>query len=290
MPPDSIQRILTAFEISLFLIGLWLLCRLAFNAAFRTRWGGTNRLAPWPVAAAEFAIYLLVMVAGGFILQSVARFWLGGYIQQATDRSGLEILVYGMALDGGALFGWLMFPALRRSWHADYGGLPAETSPPEPGTSIGWLRSFLYGGSLVALAMPLLLGLSVGWTFLLRKMGLPDDPQDAIAIFANTKSRLVVAGMLVVACVLAPMMEELLFRAGVYRFCRQRLGRGPALVISGVLFGAIHANWAGFLPLAFLGVVLALAYEATGSIRVAVIAHAFFNLNSILIILSGMSP
>jgi membrane protease YdiL (CAAX protease family) len=95
--------------------------------------------------------------------------------------------------------------------------------------------------------------------------------------------------MFVVACVLAPMMEELLFRAGLYRFCRQRLGRVAALLISGTLFGAIHANWAGFLPLSVLGVMLALVYEATGSIRVSIVAHAFFNLNSILMILSGIS-
>jgi CAAX protease family protein len=90
--------------------------------------------------------------------------------------------------------------------------------------------------------------------------------------------------------VLAPMMEELLFRAGLYRFCRQCLGRGSALVISGALFGAIHANWAGFLPLAFLGVMLALAYEATGSIAVPIVAHAFFNFINIISIVSGLVP
>jgi membrane protease YdiL (CAAX protease family) len=95
--------------------------------------------------------------------------------------------------------------------------------------------------------------------------------------------------MLLVACVLAPVYEELLFRAGLYRFCRQRLGRGWALLISGVCFGALHGNWAGFLPLALLGMGLAVAYEATGSIRVAIIAHGLFNLNTVLILLSGLA-
>jgi membrane protease YdiL (CAAX protease family) len=94
--------------------------------------------------------------------------------------------------------------------------------------------------------------------------------------------------MLLVACVLAPIYEEQLFRAGLYRFCRQRLGRGAALIISGVCFGALHGNWAGFLPLAGLGMGLALAYEATGSIRVPIIAHGLFNLNTVLVLLSGL--
>jgi membrane protease YdiL (CAAX protease family) len=123
---------------------------------------------------------------------------------------------------------------------------------------------------------------------LLRKLGLPEEPQDLIAIFAHTKSSLVLAGMLVVACVLAPLSEELMFRAGLYRFSRKHLGRPTALLVNGVCFGALHGNWAGFLPLALLGVALSLAYEATGDIRVSVVAHALFNLNTVVLVLSGI--
>lgn len=287
MPSVSVQQFLLTFEISLFLVGLWLCFRLLFSPAFRTRWCNTGHLPLWPVAPAEFAMYVLVFFAGGFICQSVLRMWLGTFIQNAGDRAGLEILVYGGGLDGGALLGWLLFPLLRRAWHADYGAPPPPEVPQVP--VVPWFRALIYGGAVVALALPLLSGLSFGWTALLRQMGLPDELQDAIAIFSNTQSPWVVAGMLIVACVLAPLMEELLFRAGLYRFCRQRWGRVPALLVSSILFGAVHANWAGFVPLAFLGMMLALAYEATGSIRVAIIAHAFFNLNSILAILSGLT-
>jgi membrane protease YdiL (CAAX protease family) len=100
---------------------------------------------------------------------------------------------------------------------------------------------------------------------------------------------LILAGMLTVACVVAPLNEELLFRAGIYRFCRQHLGRNWALLISGCLFGALHANWASFLPLALFGIALALAYEATGDIRVSVLTHALFNLNTVVLVLAGFS-
>jgi membrane protease YdiL (CAAX protease family) len=168
----------------------------------------------------------------------------------------------------------------------DYGAGP----PPDPPAvaSPGWGKSVWYGMGTVALSFPVIIILSLGWASILKALGLPEDLQDSIAIFSNTKSPLVVTGMLFVACVLAPIMEELLFRAGLYRFCRQKLGRTGALLISGILFGAVHGNWAGFLPLAFLGAMLAMVYETTGSIRVAIIAHAFFNLNSILAILSGL--
>jgi membrane protease YdiL (CAAX protease family) len=85
----------------------------------------------------------------------------------------------------------------------------------------------------------------------------------------------------------APLNEELLFRAGLYRFCRQRISRGWALAICGVLFGAVHANLAGFLPLALLGAGLALAYEATGDIRVTIVAHGLFNLINTIFVFSS---
>jgi membrane protease YdiL (CAAX protease family) len=123
----------------------------------------------------------------------------------------------------------------------------------------------------------------------LRALGLPDDPQDLLAVFNSVESVPVLAAMLFIACVLAPLNEELLFRGAIFRFCRQRFGRAIALLVSGVLFGALHGNWAGFIPLAVFGVVLALAYERTGDIRVSIVAHGLFNLNTLLILLSGLN-
>ena len=131
--------------------------------------------------------------------------------------------------------------------------------------------------------------LSLAWNFVLRTLALPDEPQDLVRIFAETKSGLVIAGMLLVACVLAPISEELIFRAGLFRYIRQKLGRMPALLVSGLCFGVLHGSWTGFVPLAALGMLLALVYEATGSIRVPMVVHALFNLNTILIVLSGLA-
>ena len=122
----------------------------------------------------------------------------------------------------------------------------------------------------------------------MRQCGLPDEPQALLAIFDHTKSRLVLAAMVLVAGGLAPVYEEIVFRAGLYRFCRRWLGRNWALALSGAIFGAMHGNLAGFLPLAVLGALLALAYEATGSLRVPIVAHALFNLNTVAVVFAGL--
>ena len=42
-------------------------------------------------------------------------------------------------------------------------------------------------------------------------------------------------------------------------------------------------------PLVLLAVIFSLAYERTGRIGTPIVAHALFNLNSVLVILSGIS-
>lgn len=287
MPADPVQLALAIFEITLLLTGAGLALWLATNRLQRQRWLETHALTYWSVTLPEFLFFAALVFAVGFLGQTLVHTFLGPMIAQSPDKAGLEVFAYGAGLHGGVLLGCLLFPVLRRSLYADYGATP--TYSPRVAFRPEWTTVFRYAAGTLLVALPLLTVLSVGWTELLRLFGLPDEPQDLIARFSETKSGLVIAGMLLVACVLAPLSEELMFRAGLYRFVRQKIGRLPALLISSVCFGILHGNWAGFLPLATLGMLLALVYEATGSLRVIVIAHGLFNLNTIFIVLSGLS-
>jgi len=97
------------------------------------------------------------------------------------------------------------------------------------------------------------------------------------------------------AIVVAPFTEEMIFRAGLFRFFRGRMPHWLAVVASSVLFGACHLiqspieNLPEFLPLVVLGCILSVAYERTGRIGTTIVAHALFNLNTIVILLAGLN-
>lgn len=285
MPTAPIQIALVVVELALLLGGAGFLLQLLANPVSRQRWLRTNAMPHWGVSLPEFLFAALLVLLGGFMVQATVHTAFSSLIARSADQTGLELFAYGAGFHVGMLAGCALFPALRRRFYSEYGAEPPIAWPapqlPRP-------RLLLYAAGTVLVALPVLSLLSLGWNELLRACGLPDEPQDLIGIFSRTRSPLVVAGMLAVACGLAPLSEEIIFRAGLYRFVRQKLGRLPALLISGCCFGLLHANWASFLPLAVLGMILALAYEATGSIRVAIVAHALFNLNTILIVLSGL--
>ena len=56
-----------------------------------------------------------------------------------------------------------------------------------------------------------------------------------------------------------------------------------------LLFGALHANLSSFVPLVALGLIFSLAYERTGRIGTTIVAHGLFNLNTIVLILCGVT-
>jgi membrane protease YdiL (CAAX protease family) len=77
--------------------------------------------------------------------------------------------------------------------------------------------------------------------------------------------------------VLAPLVEELLFRGVAYKAIRERGYPRLALAFSSLLFGIIHVNVPTLVPLTAFAIVLGLLYERTGTLLAPIAAHAMFN-------------
>jgi membrane protease YdiL (CAAX protease family) len=132
--------------------------------------------------------------------------------------------------------------------------------------------------------------------------GLPPDPGDAAShpivdalISGNGWQRL---QLFILACIIAPVMEETMFRGVLYRHLREATGRlstaTSALLSATVvsfLFAVIHPQ--GFLA---IPVLMALAYAFTlarewrGTLLPAMIAHGVNNGVAFTIFLLLMSP
>lgn len=285
MPAPLHQLVIGSVQLLMLGVGAWVLVRACFVPELRAALLDRNRLPRWPLTGHEVTFLALVIFLCGLVGQIAATQVFGSRIAGSPDEAGLRVVVFGFAFHAAALLGWPLFQATRTRLHRDYGAEPPTAPAPR---RLG-VRSIVWNSvTTLILALPLLALCSLGWTFLLRRLGLPHEPQDLIAVFGAVQSPVVLLAMIAVACVVAPINEELLFRGVIYRGIRQRFGRAPALVASGLLFGLLHANWAGFLPLALLGAALALAYEHSGDIRVPIVAHALFNLNTTIVVLSGL--
>jgi membrane protease YdiL (CAAX protease family) len=121
----------------------------------------------------------------------------------------------------------------------------------------------------------------------LRSMGIVDatPPQELVELFSGGGNPFLIALLALSAIVLAPYVEEILFRGCIYRFLKSKTLIPFAQLISGVLFAAIHGNLASFGPLIVVGILLAHVYEKEGSLRMAICFHACFNAFSLTLIL-----
>jgi membrane protease YdiL (CAAX protease family) len=77
----------------------------------------------------------------------------------------------------------------------------------------------------------------------------------------------------------APISEEVCFRGMLFGGLRERLPRIAAALVSGGIFGALHAltGISAVPPLIAFGFILALLYEATGSIVPGILLHMLNN-------------
>ncbi len=80
------------------------------------------------------------------------------------------------------------------------------------------------------------------------------------------------------AAVVAPIVEETMFRGLLYSALRARFGIGGAAMLSAAAFSLVHPTLpGGFLTIWAIGIALALVYERRGSLVPGIILHGIHN-------------
>jgi membrane protease YdiL (CAAX protease family) len=218
----------------------------------------------WPVWTAPAALVggLLLAVLGGLLVDIPATAFgvkitsehtPGGVVIADTviqDIGFVLAAVYFAQLGGRRVAGWQF--GLRR-----------------PG--VGWGRAISY---LFVLLVAFVV-VSVVWSEIVS----PEKETILEQLGSNEATTLLIlsAGL---TCVVAPMCEEFLFRGFIFTALRNWRGTLPAAVITGLVFGGIHATSAPALdlvPLAALGFGLCLLYNRTGSLYPCIAAHSLNN-------------
>lgn len=105
--------------------------------------------------------------------------------------------------------------------------------------------------------------------------------QDTLASLGADDGGLLLVGAAVLVIVVAPFVEEFLFRGFMYRAARNRLGPSGAALLIGGLFGIVHLTDADTVPLipvlAMLGAISCVLYERTGSLTAPIALHVLNN-------------
>ncbi len=103
------------------------------------------------------------------------------------------------------------------------------------------------------------------------------EPQYFETLLTQEDQGMQIFFLLICASLLAPLVEEMLFRGVLYSWLRQYFNVFPAICLAGFVFGVVHFDAWRTLPLAFGGMALCWIYEKTRSVWVSMMAHGLWN-------------
>lgn len=93
---------------------------------------------------------------------------------------------------------------------------------------------------------------------------IPHTPLNQIMVFISI-------------AILAPAIEELIFRGLLQKSITNRFNAAWGIPIASLIFALSHGQPAAFLPLAVLGCIFGYLYHKTGSMRLAITLHVINN-------------
>jgi len=209
-------------------------------------------------AALLFLALCLCEIVVGAALRDANR-WLG--------LNGMQIGVLSAVLGNGCVFAAVMH-AQQLTWRELF-----HQSRASAGVTL-----LLVVPPVLLLVPALLLTVTSAFNLLVRIAPLSAWEEAMFSRMADGS----VAAVLAV-CVVAPLLEEMLFRGIVLRGFLQRYPRWQAIFLSALLFGAAHMNIYQFVVGAIMGTVLAWLYERTRSLIPCIALHAAYNSATLLL-------
>jgi len=108
-------------------------------------------------------------------------------------------------------------------------------------------------------------------------VGTKPVPQKIVLEFMSERSLSVTLAILALACVVAPIWEETLFRGFLQPALRRLVGQRGAILLTALVFTCAHWSLSVSLPIFVLGLMLGYLYEKTQSTIASALLHSVHN-------------
>ncbi|MCE5238630.1 CPBP family intramembrane metalloprotease [bacterium] len=250
------------------LIGLIILLvatiRWAFWVRQEPRPARPPLLVPWePLDALEIVALLYFAMAVTGVL---AGLLLARVLPHAPDYVRVAVIaVQYLLATGGAMY--VMWARIAGANHRKLSILGLRLRRP------AWLAAHGIGGYAVLVVLLVLTTVMLPGG---NPLGLVPG-QTGERLLSGAHSVPARVGLFVLICVLAPVMEETIFRGFVFPGLRRRMTMSGAVTMSALLFALMHNSLAALVPITLIGIVLAVLYERNLSIVPSIICHALNN-------------
>jgi membrane protease YdiL (CAAX protease family) len=219
-------------------------------------------------------LFLVLQLVSGFAVLGIA---LGmddsgrGALELAQDMRFVALpTIISLIVASFVMLG-LMWLHLKKNDRAARIGLTRWSSL-DLGRTVGWSIA--------------LIGLGLAFNYLYATYAIPDikSQEQMRKMFAALPGTFLNQAMLFMAvAVIAPLLEELLFRGLLQTALMRHLPAWAAILGAAVVFALVHGQVYAFPALVAMGAVFGILYYKTGSLRVTILAHALNNAAALLL-------
>lgn len=144
-------------------------------------------------------------------------------------------------------------------------------------------KILLWAAAAVLVAYPLMIGAVYLQELLIGKGEQLQKVVETLLETGNPQLKIV---LVATATMIAPLVEEIIFRGYLYAVMKRYSGCFFAAIMTSLLFAVVHGNLPGIIPLFTLSLVLTLVYEITGCLWVPIAAHSLFNTIQVYLMLN----
>jgi membrane protease YdiL (CAAX protease family) len=219
---------------------------------------------PWPASSAVAGFFFSMLVTI-LLVTMIGAFYLAAGFDDPNDAESFEfvaIAAQSLAFVGVTL---AVTSRISRPRPSQFGFRRTDASAAFGWTVAAFLAYFTVAAVYTAIVHP-----------------PADDLPQRLGADKSTALTIITAVFVVGV---APPVEEFFFRGFIYQAFRNRMGVPGAAVTSGLIFGAIHLKPEFLVPLAALGMMLALLFQKTNSIWPCIALHAFNNALALLVLI-----
>jgi membrane protease YdiL (CAAX protease family) len=235
-----------------------------------------STLPDWNIQWIDFFLFIF----SGFLFVLLAQNILAAYMPELPEGDTIELtpqiaLLSILTLHGPILLSYLLF----QKFYLKDNGIRLNIVP------VNFFADFKQSFILFIQFLPLIWIISILWSSLLgllQHFSLIEEfpAQPLVELMAKDIPMLDFLLIALLGIAFVPVIEEIIFRGCLYRFLKARNSIVVAQLVSAALFALLHDNLNSFLPLVFIGFILARIYEASGSIYKTIFFHALFNASS----------
>lgn len=146
------------------------------------------------------------------------------------------------------------------------------------GLSLANLRGNIKQGiKQYAIILPLIMLAGFVINLISSCYGQAPEMQDVVRWVLEEKSLFILASLIFFGVIVAPIIEEIMFRGFLQPALKNSFGGRYAIAVTAALFAAVHMDMFAFLQIFILGMLLGYLYEKTQTLIASIVVHILHN-------------